>query len=112
MKHLLIAAVVLVPAIAFGQVHKCQVDGKVIYSEAPCPPGTGGAIDIRENSVDTGAIRQQAGRQPPPAAPRKPKFGEQPDPCGYLHTWKGAPTAEQGNAYLACQKRERANKVP
>lgn len=109
---LLIALAILVPMAADAQVHKCQADGKVTYSEAPCSTGSGGAIQIRENSVDTSSIRDQAGRQPQPVAPRKAKVGEQADPCGYLRTWKGAPTADQGNAHLACQKRARANRPP
>lgn len=106
--------VLVVPLMAGAQVHKCRVDGKVTYSEAPCPPGSGGAIQIQENSVDTSAIRGQAARQPAPAPERKTKVGERPDPCGYLNTWrgKGAPTSEQADAYLACQKRARANRPP
>ena len=45
----------LAPVTGFAQVHKCKdATGKTIYSDAPCTAGaTGGAIRLRENSIDT-----------------------------------------------------------
>lgn len=45
--------------LAQAQAHKCKgADGKITYSDRPCAGSqTGGAIVLRENSIDTSAAR-------------------------------------------------------
>lgn len=45
MKTLLLLALAL-PAAALAQVHKCTVDGKVTYSQAPCERGQAAVIAV------------------------------------------------------------------
>ncbi|MFA9217401.1 MAG: DUF4124 domain-containing protein [Sphingomonadaceae bacterium] len=42
---LLLLAILSLPATA-DSIHKCVTDGKVSYSELPCPPGTGSASTL------------------------------------------------------------------
>lgn len=103
MKRLVLWALLL-PLAAAAQVHKCQIDGKTAYTEAPCPTGTGGAIEVRENSLDASGQRDQVGKIPKVAAPARPRGGY-PGPCDYIK-WKGAsPTKEEVEARKACEKR-------
>jgi hypothetical protein len=101
---LLVLWALLFPLAVAAQVHKCQIDGKTAYTEAPCPTGTGGAVEIRENSLDASGQREQVDKIPKVTAPVRPRGGY-PGPCDYIR-WKGAsPTKEESEAYTACRKR-------
>ena len=64
MKRLVLWAV-LSPLAAFAQVHKCQIDGKVAYTEAPCPSTAKGTqLNIQTSAAgpDTSKERTESMR--------------------------------------------------
>ena len=104
MKRLVLWAV-LSPLAAFAQVHKCQIDGKTAYTEAPCPTGTGKEIQIRENTLDTSGVREQAGRRDKEPAPVVAKTAKQPGLCSHIK-WQGtSPTQRESDLMKACMQK-------
>lgn len=104
MKHLVLWALLL-PVAAAAQVHKCQIDGKTAYTEAPCPTGTGKEIQIRENTLDTSGVREQAGRMPKEPAPVVAKKAKPAGLCSHIK-WQGAaPTQRESELMSACMKK-------
>jgi len=53
-----LAALGLCEASAEAQVYKCDVNGSVVYQQAPCEGGRGKEVDARPNSVDPLAPRR------------------------------------------------------
>lgn len=103
MKHLVLWALLL-PLAAAAQVHKCQIDGKTAYTEAPCPTGTGKEMQIRENTLDTSGVREQAGRMPKEQAPVATK-AKPAGLCSHIK-WKGAaPTDRESEQMSECIKK-------
>lgn len=103
MKRLVLWAI-LSPLAVAAQVHKCQIDGRVAYTEAPCPTGTGGAIDVRENSIDASGQRQQVAKIPKPIDPARPRGGS-PGLCSHIK-WQGAsPTQRESEQMSACMSK-------
>lgn len=60
MKHLFLLALLL-PLAVGAQVRKCQIDGKMIYSDTQCGQ-QGATVNTTANSVDSSGLRQQAQR--------------------------------------------------
>jgi hypothetical protein len=60
MKTLLLLALAL-PAAALAQVHKCTVDGKVTYGQAPCERGQAAVLTVPDApAADPGAKAELA----------------------------------------------------
>ncbi|WP_395407924.1 DUF4124 domain-containing protein [Pseudoduganella sp. UC29_106] len=62
MKTLLLFALVL-PAAAQAQVHKCTVDGKVTYSQAPCERGQAAVIAVPDAPAPDPGAKTDLARQ-------------------------------------------------
>ncbi len=61
MKPLLLLALLL-PLAVGAQVRKCQIDGKIVYSDSQCGQH-GSSVNTTANTVDTSSIRKEAQRQ-------------------------------------------------
>ena len=104
MKRLVLWAL-LSPLAVVAQVHKCQIDGKPAYTEAPCPAGTGKEIQSRETTLDTSVVREQAGRMPKEPAPVVAKKAKPAGLCSHIK-WQGAaPTQRESELMSACMKK-------
>jgi hypothetical protein len=47
---------------ASAQIHKCQVDGKVTYSDQPCEKGRQSSVTVVPNTMDGTYLRDESAR--------------------------------------------------
>lgn len=61
----LIAAALTAIAMPSAAINKCNIDGRVVFQDTPCPEGTGGAITVRPAS---GSVSEPGGDPDAPSS--------------------------------------------
>jgi hypothetical protein len=51
LRTLTIATLLALASTHAAAINKCTIDGRVTFQDAPCPEGTGGAIEVRPSSL-------------------------------------------------------------
>lgn len=83
---LFLFALLFFPTIAFSQVHKCTVDGKIVYSDRPCPD-SGQTVG---ETIEADRVRRLAEQQQNAKTTFECDAWLQTPPLLYNSTWDGS----------------------